>query len=76
MKFGQLIKYSMKNILLEKSYTKGGGETIPINFSKKAKVSTLQLFVNQIVAFIAVLLFTLLSRNKEANFKENSKFHV
>ena len=49
MKFGQLIKYSMKNILLEKSYTKGGGETIPINFSKKAKVSTLQLFVNQIV---------------------------
>ena len=28
MKFGQLIQYNMRNIFLEKSYTKFGGETI------------------------------------------------
>ena len=28
MKFGQLIEYNTKNIFLEKSYTKCGGETI------------------------------------------------
>ena len=28
MKFGQLVKYNMRNIFLEKSYTKCGGETI------------------------------------------------
>ena len=27
MKFGQLIEYNMRNIVLEKSYTKCGGET-------------------------------------------------
>ena len=35
MKFGQLIEYNMKNIFLEKSYTKCLGETIPRPFSKK-----------------------------------------
>ena len=39
MKFGQLIEYNMKNIFLEKSYTKCGGETIPRPFSKKPKLS-------------------------------------
>ena len=39
IKFGQLIKYNMKNIFLEKSYTKCGGETIPKPFSKKSKLS-------------------------------------
>ena len=34
MKFGQLIEYNMKNIFLEKSYTKYGRETIPMAFSK------------------------------------------
>ena len=29
MKFGQLIAYNMRNIFVEKSYTKCGGETIP-----------------------------------------------
>ena len=33
MKFGQLIEYNMRNIALEKSYTKYGGETIPRPFS-------------------------------------------
>ena len=35
MKFDQSIKYSMRNILLEKSYTKYGGETSPRPFSEK-----------------------------------------
>ena len=34
MKFGQLIEYNMRNIFLEKSYTKYGGETIPDPFLK------------------------------------------
>ena len=36
-KFGQLIEYNMKNIFLEKSYLKCGGETISRPFSKKSK---------------------------------------
>ena len=40
MKFGQLIEYTMKNIFLEKSYTKCGKETIPRPFSKKSKLNT------------------------------------
>ena len=39
MKFGQLIKYNLRNIFLEKSYTKYGGETIPRSFFKKLKLS-------------------------------------
>ena len=38
MKFGQLIKYNMRNIFLEISYTKHDGETIPRPFSKKSKL--------------------------------------
>ena len=38
-KFGQLIKYNMKNIFLEKSYTKCGGDTTPRPFSKKSKLT-------------------------------------
>ena len=38
IKFGQLIEY-MRNIFLEKSYTKCGGETIPRPISKKSKLS-------------------------------------
>ena len=37
MKFGQLIEYYMRNIFLEKSYPKCGGETITRPFSKKSK---------------------------------------
>ena len=39
MKCGQLREYSMKNIFLEKPYTKCGGETIPRPFSEKPKLS-------------------------------------
>ena len=34
MKFGQLIEYNMRNIFLEKSNTKCGGETITTLFWK------------------------------------------
>ena len=39
MIFGQLIEYKMRNIFLEKSYTKCDGETTPRPFSKKLKLS-------------------------------------
>ena len=35
MKFGHLIESNMRNISLEKSYTKYGGETSPRPFSGK-----------------------------------------
>ena len=38
MKFGQLIEYNMRNIFLEKWYSKSGEDTIPRAFSKKAKL--------------------------------------
>ena len=40
IRFGLLIEYTMRNIFLEKSFTKYGGETIPGPFSKKLKLST------------------------------------
>ena len=39
MKFGQLIKYKVRNNSPEKSYTKWGGETSPRPFSKNSKLS-------------------------------------
>ena len=39
MKFGQLIEYNMRNIFLEKPYTKCGTETIPRSFSKRSILS-------------------------------------
>ena len=39
MKFGPLIEYNKRNILLEKSHTKCGRKTIPRLFSKKSKLS-------------------------------------
>ena len=44
MKFGQLIKYDMRDTFLEKSYAKCGGKTIPRPFSKKRKLS---IFLDQ-----------------------------
>ena len=39
MKSGQLIEGNMKNIFLERSYTKCGAETIPRAFSKKSRLN-------------------------------------
>ena len=40
MKFGQLRECNMRNISIEKSYTKCGGEPSPRPFSEKLKLST------------------------------------
>ena len=42
MKSGQLIECNIKNIFVEKSYTKYGGETIPRAFSKKSKYNCIK----------------------------------
>ena len=47
MKFGQLIEHNMRNIFLEKSYTKCGGDTIPRPFSK---ISNLSKYLHHIFA--------------------------
>ena len=39
MKFGDLTEYNMRDIFLEKLYTKCGGETSPRPFSEKWKLS-------------------------------------
>ena len=39
MKVGQLIECNMRNIFLQKPYRKCGGETSPIPFSGKLKLS-------------------------------------
>ena len=39
MKFGQLIEYNLRDIFIEKSYTKCAGETIPRPLCKKSKLS-------------------------------------
>ena len=39
MKTGQLLEYNLRNIFLEKSYTKCDGETIARSFFKKSKLS-------------------------------------
>ena len=44
MKFGQLIEYNMRNIFLEKSYAKYGGEVSPRPFYKK---SMLKIYLDQ-----------------------------
>ena len=38
MKFGQLIEYNMKNIFVERSYTRYAGKTIQRSLSKKSKM--------------------------------------
>ena len=39
MEFGQLIECNMRNIFLEKSYTRCDGESIPRPLSEKSKLS-------------------------------------
>ena len=39
MKFGQLIEHNMRNIFIEISYTRYGGETTPRPFSGKSNLS-------------------------------------
>ena len=56
IKFDQLIEYNIRNIFLEKSYTKLGREAIPSPFSKKSKLSV-SLDQYSKVLYILFLLF-------------------
>ena len=49
--FGQLLEYNMRNIFLEKSYTKCAGETIPRLFSEKSKFIVQRICRNIIQVF-------------------------
>ena len=50
MKLGQLIEHNMRNIFLEKSYTKCGGETILRPFSEKSKLR--YIWINSLKSFV------------------------
>ena len=54
MKFGQLIEYNKRNILLEKSYKKCGRGTIPRPFSKKSKLS---IYLDQYSKILYILFY-------------------
>ena len=57
MKSDQLTEYNLRNIFVEKSYTKCGGETFPRPFSEKSKLS---IYLDQY--FKVLLLFLLLAK--------------
>ena len=50
MKFGQLIEYNMRNIFLEKSYTKLGGKLFPDPVLKNQKWA--YLYINTLKFYI------------------------
>ena len=56
----ELMEYNTRNIFLEKSFTKCGGETIPRTFSKKSKF-TLSLDQRFKVLYV---LFSCMSKSK------------
>ena len=60
MTFGQLIECKMRNILLEKSYTKCDGETSSRPFSEKLKLS-ISLDQESKVLYSLFLLYAMLS---------------
>ena len=55
MKFAQLIEYNMRNIFLEKSYHKCGGETSPRLFYKKSHLSDLLIENLKCYKFVLLL---------------------
>ena len=55
MKFGQLIEYNVRNIFLEKLYTKCDGETISRPFSQKSKLSIWMKFLDQYSKVLYIL---------------------
>ena len=56
VKPGQLMEYNLRNIFLDKSYTKSGGEPIPRPFSKKSKLTISQHQYSKF-SYILFLLF-------------------
>ena len=52
MRFGQLIEYNMRNISVEKTYTKCAGETITILLTK---ISKLSIYLDQLWKVLNIL---------------------
>ena len=63
IKFGQLIEYNMRNIFLEKSYTKCDRQTSPRPFSKKSKLS-ISLDQKSKFLYSLYLLYAMLRANR------------
>ena len=57
MKFGQLIEYHMRNIFLEKLYTKCGGKTSLRPFSRKLKLTIYQDQWSKVFLQFVVIVF-------------------
>ena len=57
MNTGQLLEYNLRNIFLEKSYTKCGGETIPRSFYKKSKLTISLDQYSKVLYVLFLLLF-------------------
>ena len=69
MKFGQLIEYNLKNIFLEKSQTKWGGETSSRPFSEKPKLS-IYLWVNSLKVLFSLFILYVKLRAIEIYWNE------
>ena len=54
MKFGQFIKCNMRNIFLEKSYTRCGGETSPRPFPEKKIEHISRSIVSNFIQFVFI----------------------
>ena len=63
MKTDQLLEYNLRNIFLEKSYTKYGAKTFPKPFSKKSKLG-ISLDRHSKFLYILFLLFAKLKTIK------------
>ena len=70
MKFGQLIKYNMRKIFLEKSYSKRGRENSPRPFSKKSKLS---IFLDDLIVLIKSFYYMTKKSRQKFKYLENIK---
>ena len=70
MKFGQLIKYNMRKVFLEKSYSKRGRENIPRPFSKKSKLS---IFLDDLIVLIKSFYYMTKKSRQKFKYLENIK---
>ena len=54
MKFGQLVEHNMRNIFVEKSYTKCAVETIPTQLTKTSKLRNLWIISVRFKEFVSI----------------------
>ena len=67
LKYGQSIEYNTRNIFLEKSYIKCGGETISGPLSKKKKKNKIQLISGSVVLSFIQFVFLVYHVNGHRN---------